>query len=191
LKTTYVVAAGLLALCASHASASGYEVSVYVRQDDYTVPALLRAEQTARRILADAEVTLIFRSGSAARAKAGETAIEIQLVGRVPDNFHPGAFAFALPYGKSGARIRIFCDRILQGAPDAGTGAVLGHVLAHEIAHVLQGVSRHSEAGVLKAHWESADYQKMRSGGLRLEPRDVELIREALAAAAFRPSAAQ
>jgi hypothetical protein len=36
--------------------------------------------------------------------------------------------------------------------------ALLSHVLAHEIAHVLQGVSRHSESGILKARWDREDF---------------------------------
>jgi hypothetical protein len=35
--------------------------------------------------------------------------------------------------------------------------ALLGYVLAHEIGHVLEGLVRHSGAGVMKASWNRAD----------------------------------
>jgi len=52
-------------------------------------------------------------------------------------------------------------------------------------SYVLQGVSRHSEEGVMKARWQQSDYQQMRTG-LPFDPTDVELIRERLTSVSAR-----
>jgi hypothetical protein len=179
----------MMALIGAEIAKADHRVVVYVKQDNYPVDALGRAEDTARRILADADVTLVFRSGSAAKAKPTETAIELQMEGRVADNFHPGAFAIAAPYSDSGTRIRVFCDRVIRYTPDAGTGIILGYVLAHEIGHVLEGVVRHSEGGVMKAHWENADYRRMKSSGLGWDTIDTELIGRASESRTIRAAA--
>ena len=88
--------------------------------------------------------------------------------------------AYAMPFGVSGTRIHVFCDRVRGATRNGVNGTILGHVLAHEIAHVLQGVSRHSAEGVMKARWEQTDYQQMKSGTLSFDPTDVELIRAAV-----------
>jgi hypothetical protein len=49
-------------------------------------------------------------------------------------------------------------------------------VLTHEITHILQGVSRHSKSGVMKAHWDAVDYQDMTWRALAFAPEDIELI---------------
>jgi hypothetical protein len=38
---------------------------------------------------------------------------------------------------------------------------VLAHVLVHEVTHILQGFPRHSESGVMKAHWDSQNFAQM------------------------------
>jgi len=44
---------------------------------------------------------------------------------------------------------------------------IMGHAIAHEIAHVLIG-PRHSEEGIMRAKWTSADFQRI-SWGLSLD----------------------
>ena len=67
----------------------------------------------------------------------------------------PGTLAYAMPF--QGVTICVFYDRIRTFGERIGnfgymieTG-LLGHVLAHEIGHILEGLSRHAEAGVMKA----------------------------------------
>jgi hypothetical protein len=57
---------------------------------------------------------------------------------------------------------------------------LLAHVLVHEIAHVLQGMPRHSESGVMKAHWSIADYQDMMKKPLPFTDIDIRMIRTGL-----------
>lgn len=51
-----------------------------------------------------------------------------------------------------------FYDRVLANSRPTGLPFLLGHVLAHEIGHILQGVERHSSAGVMKEKWDYRDY---------------------------------
>ena len=53
---------------------------------------------------------------------------------------------------------------------------LLAHVPAHEIAHILQGVSRHSASGVMKAGFGAADHNKMKRKGLGFTNEDIDLI---------------
>lgn len=156
-------------------------VIVYVRQDNLLVAELGQAERTAAGIFAGISVAVLFRAGAEPKSPGeGAIRIEMQLDAKTPAQFHAGAMAYAMPFGASGTRIHVFCDRVRNTQPDGGTGTILGYVMAHEIAHVLQGVSRHSAEGIMKAHWEIPDYGQMKSGTLPFDPPDAELIHEAL-----------
>ena len=78
--------------------------------------------------------------------------ITLEFSSNTPASMLPGALAFATPYQLHGTRIRIFVDRVLAGQRTGNMAELqLGYVMAHEIGHILQGVSRHSETGVMKA----------------------------------------
>jgi hypothetical protein len=156
-------------------------VIVYIRQDNLLVADLGRAERTTTGIFASIGVLLAFRAGVEPKSRGeGAVGIEMQLDAKTPAQFHAGAMAYAMPFGVSGTRIHVFCDRVRNAQPDGGTGTILGYVMAHEVAHVLQGVSRHSAEGIMKARWEIPDYRQMKSGTLPFDPTDAELIHEAL-----------
>ena len=156
-------------------------VTVYV-QDGAIVrgQTLGRAEGLAGEMFANAGVRINWRVGH----PKGE-AITVGM-SDVPSSYHPGALAFALPY--QGFHITVFYDRIHKGfAPDLAS-ALLAHVLVHEITHILQGVDRHSDTGVMKAHWTTADYAQMLARPLPFTDWDVELIQEGLASRDVRMS---
>jgi hypothetical protein len=104
--------------------------------------------------------------------------ILITLGQRTPQEFHPGALAYALPY--EGAHIRIFYDRIAARG-NALMPHLLAHVLVHEITHILQGVTRHSGQGVMKAQWKQQDFNLMLGGSLEFASLDVDLIHDGIA----------
>jgi hypothetical protein len=79
-------------------------------------------------------------------------------------NYYPGsaeALAYATPYKESGTRIHVFLDRVLLNRKPTLANALLAHVMVHEITHVLEQVKRHSEEGVMRAHWSHEDYRRM------------------------------
>jgi hypothetical protein len=110
--------------------------------------------------------------------------IVIDLSDDTPASLKPGALAYAFPY--EGTHIRVFYDRIIQHHGIRRMPAVLGHVLAHEITHVLQGLSRHSAAGIMKACWEQRDFDFMDRKPLRFTTEDIDLIYRGLAHRARR-----
>jgi hypothetical protein len=92
------------------------------------------------------------------------------------DHASDQALAYSLLHKDGGVRIHVFLDRVrLMDRTDSGL--VMGHVLAHEMGHVLEGVARHSEAGVLKANYTQADLKVMANRQLHFAPVDVGLIR--------------
>jgi hypothetical protein len=93
-----------------------------------------------------------------------------------PGSLLPGALAYALPY--EGTHIVVFFDRV-KNKP-SNVSSVLGHAIAHEIAHILQGVTRHSESGLMKANWTGEDYQRMAWKPLPFTDEDVRLIHSGL-----------
>ncbi len=84
----------------------------------------------------------------------------------------------AYPY--EGTHIRLFTDRIGQVQPKVQK-VLMGHVLAHEIAHILEGVSRHSADGIMKANFDDRDCNAMQFVDMPFHPNDIELIRTGIA----------
>jgi hypothetical protein len=74
----------------------------------------------------------------------------------------------------------VFYDRIGRTVEPRRVPALLAHVLAHEIGHQLEGISRHSTEGVMKAHWNERDFLEMSDKPLPFAPEDVELIRRGM-----------
>jgi hypothetical protein len=91
------------------------------------------------------------------------------LTSLTPEAYFHGALGVALPL--EGTHAWVFYDRVLLASPDdAYIAALLAHVMAHEIGHVLQGIIRHSESGILKAHWSGTDCARVL---LPLESPDI------------------
>jgi hypothetical protein len=103
----------------------------------------------------------------------------VTLQTRTPESDFHGALGVALPL--EGSHAWVFYDRVQRASPDdTHLAALLAHVMAHEIAHVLQGVNRHSESGILKAHWSGTDCARMASFPLMFTREDAILIRHGL-----------
>ena len=102
--------------------------------------------------------------------------IIIDITSDTPKMFAPGALAWAQVY--EGVHISVFWDRIKNkvGGRDRLGTCLLAHVMAHEIAHIIEGVDRHSETGLMKAHWTNAEIEGMSVRLLSLAPEDVQLI---------------
>jgi hypothetical protein len=178
MKSRTLMIAGLLMTGAGRSTATEDRRKVTVQLQNAQLvpfPVLARAQGTAKRIFAEIDVTLQFRSG-ADRLMA----VVVQFDTRVSAEFHPDALAYAEPYSSSGTRVHVLLERVLAGRSADVAGALLGHVLAHELAHVLERMSRHSDSGVMKAHWSDADYGQMSFRPLSFDAADVEWIHEGL-----------
>ncbi|MEO8370534.1 MAG: hypothetical protein ABI806_15225 [Candidatus Solibacter sp.] len=116
---------------------------------------------------------------STARPHTCGKPIEIRFETGNPGAERPDSLAYAMPYLEGGTSIHVFVERVAAMAPANCGGVVLGHVLAHEITHVLQGAARHSDHGVMKAHWDAGDFRAMQSRALPFAPLDVLLLQAA------------
>ena len=191
---------GLAALCAISWNTSAkeypgknwYQVNVQLNSQVQVPRNLLReSQQAATVIFARIRVQLIWKgekrpTSMAVAGCVGEPATDdlaVEIVPHAPASFSNRALAMAMPLADSGVRIVVFYDRVkplLEGhhAPEA---TILGYVLAHEIAHVLQGILRHSEAGIMRARWSDSDFKLMGGRLLLFTNEDIQLIRRRLA----------
>jgi hypothetical protein len=153
-------------------------VTVYFR-DNPSVPDPVSsiARALASDMFAGIGVRIDWLSGQPAASSATAGAIAIELVTETPGPFLPGALAYAKPY--EGVHIRVFYDRIKYKPAPA---ELLAHVMVHEITHVLQGISRHSDSGIMKANWGGDDFQRMRYKPLSFTEEDVVLTHRGLEA---------
>jgi hypothetical protein len=162
------------------------DVTVYVQGLSAASAAELGGAQVlANQIFAGAGVQIDWRRGRPPGSESlSSKPIVVEMVTGESGQLLPGALAFAQPY--EGVHISVFCDRIRAAVQPDMTPKLLAHVLVHEITHILQGTSRHSDSGVMKARWTPEDYRIMRFKPLRFTEEDVQLIRFGVAARAGR-----
>ena len=139
--------------------------------------AVYRARGIAAQILREAGVHVEFKDDED-HCRTVANAMVIAVSHQTPEDHHPGALAYAMPF--EGTRIVVFYDRVRRTVRADAVPSLLGHVLAHEIVHMLQGVERHSTTGVMKQKWNYHDYVEMELRPLRFTDEDVLLIRQGL-----------
>jgi hypothetical protein len=86
------------------------------------------------------------------------------------------ALAHTWPY--EGSLIEVFYERIREVAGPQRADRLLAHVMAHEIGHILEGVSRHSESGIMKPSFDQRDIEKMMRRPLTFAQVDIDLIQD-------------
>jgi hypothetical protein len=154
------------------------------------VTAYVTAEGTTLTYAAKVIATSIFKKAGVAIDWRGPkppingipaTWLRVELLERTPAEVQPGALAFAYPYAGCSKRISVFIDRIrsLAHGPE-DESALLAYVLVHEISHVIQGVERHSDTGVMKAHWSAQDRAEIFARRLGFLDQDVLMLRNGL-----------
>ena len=147
------------------------------------IPPTYPAQRRAATIFAGIGIRVEWHAGMS--CPAAPEAIRISITGRPakdPDN----VLAYALPY--EGRHIVIFYERIALRS--SRPQELLAHVLVHEVAHILQGISRHSYKGIMKARWSDEDIYRMRFQPLAFAAEDVYLIHRGLEVRAERAGAA-
>lgn len=172
MKTLAILAVAM----AMKARAGAEEVAIYL-EGQYVVPivTLARAKSLTDRMFASAGVRIDWLKGEPSHSQWRQQPIIIKIVKESSRDIAPGALAFALSY--EGVHVTLFYDRIQQTIEPALVDRLLAHVMAHEITHILQGVGRHSETGIMKAHWTPDDLNAMKLKPLSFTEEDVRLIR--------------
>jgi len=174
MKRAWMAGAAMVAAMAAQAGearpAADFRVPAYM---DYQGGGDLRGANLSKAIasgmLRKIGVTLVWVDSKSCPPEG----IHITLTGQTPATLQPGALAYALPY--EGTHIRVFRDRIEANQP-ALVPHLLAHVLVHEIIHILEGCTRHSDRGVMKAHWGGADFAQMLWGELPIAQEDIDLV---------------
>ena len=138
--------------------------------------ASFEAQALASKIFAGIGVTINWHFGLEA---CPSQAIQVSLSQDTPKFQRPGAYAYARPY--EGSHIVVYYDRIAECHPKPLVRIVLAHVLVHEITHILEGISRHSDSGIMKARWDGGDFSEMARKPLNFAPIDINLIYAGLA----------
>jgi hypothetical protein len=137
------------------------------------------ARSAASRVFAAIDVKIEW-CGVGPPRERGAVTITIQFDPEAPPEVSRDAMATAFPYAANGTRIHVFLGRVPSFGGRRAAGEVLGYVMAHEIAHVLERISHHSSAGIMKAHWEAADFSQILFESLSFDPEDVAQIHSAL-----------
>ena len=187
MKMAWMVAAAMLAGIRLHAGeprlAADFNVPVCMdSQGSGDLLAVSASKEIASRMLRGIGVTLVWVHSKSCPPEA----IHITLTGDTPATLRSGALAYALPY--EGSYIRVFRDRIEAYRP-ALVPHLLAHVLVHEIIHILQGCTRHSESGVMKAHWDGEDFGRMLRSELPIAQEDIDLVHAGMEKRAQRAAA--
>jgi hypothetical protein len=141
--------------------------------DDFEVANWARA--SASKMFMPIGVRLAWHSDLRVCRQSPDRAIIVTFSQETPAGRLRGALAYSLPY--EGVHIEVFFDRIRR-APEPARALLLAHVLVHEITHLLQGTDRHSDSGVMKAHWDRDDFGRMTRRSLGFTQADVMLIRQ-------------
>lgn len=130
------------------------------------------AQALASRMFAGIGVELEWHSSH--RCPLSGDVVKISFSFKTPTADHADALAYAYPY--EGTHIVVLYDRVKICAREGRPQELLAYVLVHEITHILQGVSRHSESGIMKASWNQTDYYDMSRGTLQFTSADIDLI---------------
>ncbi len=130
------------------------------------------AQEMASKMFAVVGVKLSWQTNGT--CPSSPDVIRVSLSLETPETQSPGAMAYALPY--EGTRIVVFYDRVKDRAKYISVDRLLAHVLVHEITHILQGSSRHSETGIMKAHWDNRDLVVMDRKPFGFAGEDIRLI---------------
>ena len=146
--------------------------------DNAKVPIKVKfeSEMLVSKMFASIGVRIDWHVGEPS-ASSSSKAVVIELVTDTPNTKEPGALASAKPY--EGVHIVVFWDRMEHGPIPT---ELLAHVMVHEITHIAEGISRHSETGVMKANWTEEDFKTMKTHPLMFAAEDVGLIHRGLAA---------
>jgi hypothetical protein len=155
-------------------SAPGAPVHICIEGSPHIPFVMTRAIKLAKGMFQEIGVQTEWQYQSRRCMTAWEAPILVQVIAEVPAARLPDALAVTALGGDR--RIEVFYNRITAVTGPLGVAGVMAHVLAHEVTHALEGVPRHSEEGVMKAHGDWRDFKEMSFRTLPFEGTDVQLM---------------
>ncbi len=154
-------------------------ITVYVRGEARVPPGVeVSAMRRLHDILAQAGIKMAWKSGEPPAIPDATVALRVEFKDATPVRFRPSALGMTEPFTTGIPRITVLFDRVQDatiGRPQL-VDVVLSYVLAHEIGHALTRTDAHSENGVMKAHWDNYDFDRMTRGQLRFTDSERELM---------------
>jgi hypothetical protein len=165
------------------AGASGQARNVTVCMDKIQDVRVKYATQTASKIFAGIGVAVDWRAGG----QCPSDAIQVRISHATPENADHFVLAEARPY--EGIHIVVFYERVKSLVEPIDVHRLLAYVLVHEITHIVQGVKRHSAAGIMKARWDRRDDAAMLKMELGFTKYDEDLIDAGLSRGPVRRTA--
>jgi hypothetical protein len=171
-------------------------VVIRVRDTAQVPPSILmRALEEVTRIYRQAGVETRWPTSLSAEPKAVQTTALI--IGIVSDHqvtrlpvLSPNSMGIVMLTANGRGRVGyVFYDRIhiLTGPNRLHRALVLGVAIAHEIGHLLLPYHTHSQNGLMRAEWTTADLQRAQHGSLLFSAEEGELLRRHITAS--RPQA--
>jgi len=161
-------------------------VVVYLQSGGVWLPgaALGSAKSQASRLFLAEGISLEWRDCKPPKSTTDEeVVVAVSFRMSTPSEFERNdraeALAVTYPYGKGPLTVMVFADRVaryLTQFHGNEPAKVLGHILAHEIGHAIEGVARHSDAGLMKPRWNWQDLLEIRGNGLHFAPQDRDLL---------------
>jgi hypothetical protein len=167
-----------LALAILSAATAPVPVDVWLPANPVGSVDMALTQSIVSSIYKDVGIQIHWKSGE--RVDGGSAlAFEIRFIASAPESARPTALAAAKI---EPGIITVYEDRVrgLHQSHPAVQRVVLAYVLAHELAHVMQGVARHSNAGILRDQWTVLDFSKMLFQRLKFTNADSEMIRRRL-----------
>jgi hypothetical protein len=177
----------IVALAGSMAPAVERTVAVYVdNRSGVPLAVFSRAQRMTGTMFEAIGVRLIWRFRAPVSDPGEVQPIVLTLTNHRPADYQRRAVACAQPF--EGIHLEIMYNRLKwsESRPNLAS-ALLAQVMAHEITHLLQGINRHSSAGVMKAHLTNADFDAIQQKPLSFEPYDVGLIHQGIDLRALPP----
>jgi|SRR5271157_5536129 len=154
-------------------------VDVYVDGRDGSSILLGPGTAMASAIFDKIGVRIHWRTGA---VPEGANAIGIRTAEHAAESATSEALASTHLVGALATEITVYKDRLQRFLDNHRSlkEVAAAYVLAHELAHAMQGVGRHSETGIMRAHWSNEDYQEMVFHKLAFASVDVDLIHRGL-----------
>ncbi|MFL6351639.1 MAG: hypothetical protein ACJ74Z_07290 [Bryobacteraceae bacterium] len=109
--------------------------------------------------------------------------LSVRLLPHAPQGLAAGTLGFSLPCAAFGIDSTIFVDRcegVTYQTP-ASLNKVLAYAIAHELGHVLLRSSEHSLAGLMRARWDKAAWQRAAVEGIPIDRQQARRMRMELA----------
>ncbi len=95
----------------------------------------------------------------------------------------PGTLGLAvIPLQGSGVIASVFPKRAEQASAQRQVdhAVLLGYLMAHELGHLLLGANSHSDRGLMRCPWESAELREAARGSLKFSSNQAESIKAQL-----------